>query len=378
MTQSIIVYGILVISLILLGLVAKINYKETGKKRQFWCWEIISILLIYSLISGIRYDVGVDYLGYLQIYLDSQHGMSGLHTFEFIFDYIFNIFSKSDIHFSFFFGFWAFIQLLFVLLAFRNKRNLYPYLILCMILLQYFYLSGGIRQAVVCCCFIFATQFITDKKLFKYLIFISISIFIHKSAIFLLPLYFILCFNKDFFPNKWITAVLILVTIPISELRIWENILTFDFYPLLDIAGYETYNLNKEDILTTGYEFRKGGRFYISVILPLLVALYSNKLKEYYGKDLINVLNLYFIGAITAIIFYSSGIVFRRVLMYFFFFDFIGTAYLLHYLSLSHKNFNFIIYVFVTLLCILYFYFFLVSNHHTQYDFYWDYITSIE
>lgn len=372
MTQSFIVYGFLISTLVLLGRIAKINYNSSSvKERNFWCWEIIFILLTYSVISGIRYDVGVDHLSYLGNYLSPQNSHLEI---EFIFYYISNIFIKSGIHFSFYFGFIAFVQLLIILYSFKDKRYLYPFLLFCMISLQFFFMSGGLRQAIVCCGLVFAFNFISDKKLFKFLLFILLSFFIHKSVVFLIPLYFILSHNKDYFPNKWITVLIILVAMFISDFRIWEKLLTYDLSALFNITGYDNYSFDRESVLTTGYEHRKGGRYFVSVILPLIVAFYSNKLKTTYDKKLINILNIYFFGAITAILFYSGGLIFTRLLRYFFFFNFIGVAYLLHYLYSCRKDWNLIVYFLVIILCLLNFYFFLEADHHTQYKFFWDYI----
>jgi len=371
MAQSIVIYSFLILSLVLFGSITKINYNYSAQRRYFWCWEVIFILVIYSVITGVRYDVGVDHLSYLNQYLYPQYK---LLEQEFLFSFITNIFNKLGIHFSFYFGFISFIQLLFILLAFKDKRHLYPFLLFSLISLQFFFINGGLRQSIVCCGFVYSLNFISEKKFLKYLIFILIGLFIHKSVVFLIPLYFILSRSIDYFPNKWITVLLIFVAIFISDLRIWEKLLSFDISQLLSITGYDEYGIDRESVLTTGYEYSKGGRFYISAIIPLIVAFFSNKLKINNDIKLINILNLYFLGAITAIMFYSGGLMFTRFLNYFNFFNFIGVAYLLHYLYCNKKIWNLIIYSLVIILCLLYFYFYVAGDHHTQYKFFWDYM----
>src|SRR5690554_4002067 len=130
MLQSIIVYSLLMFTMILFAVYAarRNGYISTSGlvvKRSFWRFEIIFPLILFAIIFGMRYDVGVDHLSYLEKYLERFHAGKN--------DLLFNLLSelgwRLNLHYVVYFSIIAFIQVFFFFYAFKNERYLYPFLV---------------------------------------------------------------------------------------------------------------------------------------------------------------------------------------------------------------------------------------------------------
>lgn len=148
--------------------------------------------LILFLFSGLRYDVGVDYLSYLELFNDSsvlnenikEPGFAGL----------FYIFKRIGVSF-----FVVNILLSFVIIffAFKYIRKYSPLIFLSLLIFYstgqyYFNTFNAVRQAIAIYVFWCSLDLIKNKKVVAYFFCILfISLFFHMSAILLFPLYFV-------------------------------------------------------------------------------------------------------------------------------------------------------------------------------------------
>lgn len=140
-------------------------------------WRLTShywiCIFIFILVSGIRWDVGVDQLSYLEDYLAMQNGtfVERERGIEPGYLLISQLCANLDIHYSVYFAVLAFLEVYFVILAFRNDRKIVPVL-LALIVMGGYYFSwmNGIRQNIVACSFVFACKYIVDRNWKAYLI----------------------------------------------------------------------------------------------------------------------------------------------------------------------------------------------------------------
>ncbi len=375
MIQSIIVYGSVLFILMKLGRVAAYREKVCMDSTQsFLNWEILLSLLVYSLICGIRYDVGVDHLSYLQSYEYVKEGYNPRNETEFLFSLFTDLFSKNYIHYSVYFSILAFIQLSLIYYAFKSERYLFPFIIFVFFTSGWFFnFMGGIRQTIVCSIFIYAAKFIKERKLFNYFICIFIGFFIHKSAIFLFPLYF-LSLNKDWFKNRWIQIGLIVLSAVISNLNIWENFIDLISW-LMTLVGYDDRYIHLDaQLKNSTEEFTRGIRFYAPLLIYILIAFFSPILKNVYKNTKINIYyNLYFIGALSFPLFFNNFLL-KRPMFYFTSLSIITSAYFIHFLWKNLKNnfMNTIIFVTVILLHLGILIAYIASDFHTNYKFFWE------
>ena len=86
--------------------------------RHYWV-----CIFIFILVSGMRWDVGVDHLSYLEDYLAMQNGsfVERVRGIEPGYLFISQLCAKLGFHYSVYFAVLAFFEIYFVLLAFSNS-----------------------------------------------------------------------------------------------------------------------------------------------------------------------------------------------------------------------------------------------------------------
>ena len=108
MILSLTVYLFLAIALYVL---ARGSYEATVHKdgvmlqrvSQFWDWQIIASILLFAVVCGIRYNVGVDNLGYIKHYVYYQeHGEFLRKDYEPLFAWIEMSMANFGFHYSVF------------------------------------------------------------------------------------------------------------------------------------------------------------------------------------------------------------------------------------------------------------------------------------
>lgn len=347
MLQSFLVYTIT--ALLLYSLAKNLALRDAYKQRQynrqvsFWCPEIILSLLIFALVAGMRYNVGVDHLGYLKSYLYLQETGQFRIEHEIGFNYLSKFFANVGIHFIIFFGFLAFLQIFFIYYALKDRKFLLPYVALNIMLGSYFLdWMNGIRQCIVICAFVFLIKYIVERNFIKYAIAILILSTIHKSAYILIPFYFL--FIKDFsFTNRKICLIILAICVLIGMTPTWSNIMT-KAESFLAFLGYDGYAENIEQISENSRQVAWGPSRIGIFLTDVLIIWFYPKMKEYFKDD--KYLSAYFliflIGTFTYNLFVNTSHIFLRPIGYFTIFRLPLTAYLLYYLKQNHKNAMFI------------------------------------
>jgi hypothetical protein len=381
MLQSFIVYGFLGLTLWWLGTIAakreRINLNN-GNTTPFWTWEIVFSLFLFATISGIRWNVGTDYLGYLQIYRELIQGIKPWHNrLEDGFLIISKIFARLNFHFSFYFSFWAFLQLFFVYYAFKNERHILPYLGLIILFGgQYLLWMNGIRQAIAACIFVFSIQYITNRKFIKYFLTIFFAAFFHKSAIVLVIFYFIL--NKDFFKNRYFAIVLVVASILIGFNTYWLTA-TDELSKVISIIGYDKIALKLEYIISERQkEMAFGPRRIVSNLIYIVVIWLFPKFKKIHqNKNALLYYNLTILGAIHYNLFANSANIFLRPTYYLTIFTPVIVSYLLFFLNKPEKKGISIKFIILFILSISYLLLSIIADagkgnlDFTNYKFFW-------
>jgi hypothetical protein len=373
MLQSIIVYGSMIFSLSLLGGISMFKYKRS-KKISFFSFETLLALLIFSFFSGVRYDVGVDHLSYLFNYQLALNGYQSNNYTESLFNWLTIFCAKNGIDAVIYFALLAFIQIFFVYYAFKNEPYLYPFLFFCIITNgTYFMWMNGIRQSIVLCIFIYAVKYIKEKNLIKYLFWVIIGYFIHKSALLLIPLYFIFVFDKDFFINIWIQLALIIIALILSYKDILSNIVPY-IEQAVNFLDYSQYENVEYQLSLRQNEYNRSVRFYFPLLINIIIVLFSKKLKANFVNSKFNIYyNIYFIGVLGSLLFYNNPLM-QRPILYFIFSGFIIASYLLFFLweNLRTHKLYLPMFIFLIVLHLSILYAYIASDFHTNYNFIWD------
>lgn len=384
MLQSFIVYGFTALTLYLLSKNATKReyylYQSSRKKLSLWNSEHILLLTIFALVVGMRYNVGVDYLTYLEEYLNLQNDRNTIRdSFEPGFLFITKLFAKLGIHYTFYFALWGIMQLGFILYAVKNHKYLIPYICL-YIMLGPFFLTwmNGIRQTVICCFFVYISKFIYERKLIKYVICILLASLIHKSAMILLPLYLLGRISPKW-DNKKINFLLLFICIIVGLTPTWFSF-TSSIANILSFLDYDAYSDNIS-YWTEEFSVMAWGPSRIGLLLVEMSIIWYYPLarKFYqYDKALDYYFIFFFIGVLAYNLFANTSYIFIRPIMYFQIFEIPLFAYIIYFLKVTKRIFpkfiiSLIAYTYIFIEIIKVGYFFYTPDEKSLYKFFFNY-----
>ena len=347
MVESILVY--LGTAILLYLLAESVVNKETicSGEIPFWCPEFIISICLFGFIAGARYEVGIDYPTYFDTYLRFQNNLSvPRDTFEAGFLFVTKLLASHGVHFFFYFAFWGILQITFIYYALRDRKFLLPYVALCIMLNSAYFLDwmNGIRQCVAMCAFVCLTKMIVERKLVRYAVGVLLLTLIHRSAILLLPFYF-LHGNKLVINKKYLNIGILLCCVIIGIVPSWLHIMT-NFSDLLGTIGYADYAdqmdlMVSENLRETTWGPSRTSSFLVGVAI---IWFYPNMAEFYKGDRYLPIyFFLFFIGICLYNAFINTSHIFLRPIEYFTIFKLPMIAYLLFYLKKTGNNIMFLI-----------------------------------
>ena len=325
---------------------------RTHRTLSFWQWEIILSILIFGIIAGARYNTGVDHLSYLKDYEELQCGIESFRmkdgSIEFGYVYITRFFSQTlNVHYFYYFALLAMIQIGFIYYALKDKKYLLP-IVGAAIMMGPFFLNwmNGIRQTICCCCFIFLVNYIVERKPIHYLVWVLVCTLMHKSALLLLPFYFIYFVKLP--ENRVINLSILGICILVGLTPTWLKSLG-DIEIILNWIGYgeryENFNqyLTEKDLRTLDV----GPRAIILLFTTICSIWYYANVKKYFKDDKFFEYSfiLFFIGACAYNLFVNTSHFFLRPIIYFDTFSLIIHSYTLLYLYKSRQLLMFYIFI---------------------------------
>jgi len=148
--------------------------------------------LVLILIAGLRYDVGVDFHSYLELFSQIEKGYDP-YT-EWGFDFIVNLFLSIGLTYQAIFLFFSTLTILFFLnyIDYFSSYKYFSLFLFFSLPIFYFASFNQIRQFLAVAIFAYSLKYIYSKNIFKYVVLLILASTIHKTALFMLPLYFIL------------------------------------------------------------------------------------------------------------------------------------------------------------------------------------------
>lgn len=312
--QSILIYGIMVW---IMTYNAKRVFVRNFVPKTFGQFitekNILVPLIVFSILSAIRWDVGVDCRSYiLSFYNDNNE--NAITKGEILFYGIQNFFRFINLtHIPFFFTI-AFIQIAFIYYGLRKRPEILYFFPLMFILYgTYWSYMNGTRQSVSCSIFIFTTLLLIEKKWKWAILWVFIATLFHRSAYFLIILGVAAYLSRNIFINRNVQLCVIAVCYAMMGMSI-----TGDLEALaINILGFTGYEEGaQEHLLSTVFAISFGLRAYMMLFANVIVIFFSNKIAKYYNSPHFNIMyNLYFVGLCAWILFYGNhGI--ERITMY--------------------------------------------------------------
>ncbi len=270
---------------------------RTSLTRDFSYWNVWTLtpMIIAIFILGSRYEVGIDYVEYLKSYIDYKSYLTfSFHNREIGYDLLNSALASLDAHFIWFFIITVALQFVFFYWAFDSLPHILPWA------LFFLFVTGAlfgwlnvIRQYVTLSIFFYSIRFITKRQFLKYLFCCMLGFMWHKTAVVLLPLYFVA--HKDLFKNRVYQYILFGLMFVIGAKIM--NILWDKFSYLFSIIGYGSYVGSISDLKKI--QLGSGMGMMAITLVDMMLIFYSNRLKVFFKNESFYVFyNIYFIGIV--------------------------------------------------------------------------------
>lgn len=164
-----------------------------GEKKAYLGFACL-VIAVLSLVSGLRWQVGTDYINYAILYEDIRTGGyaavadQGIEIGFVAVCSFFSLFTQSPYAMFLFF---AFVINILIVLALRDNSSLFWFAVV-LYLLKYTYYStfNILRQSCAMAIVFYGTKYITKGEFKKYLICVLLASTFHVSALIMLPVYF--------------------------------------------------------------------------------------------------------------------------------------------------------------------------------------------
>lgn len=291
-------YSIFVFSLLYLFTLYssnQISYSIVKGNSKIFKINRFLLLASFSLIVGLRWDVGVDYLSYYYLYNGMYVYDSSIERIELIPRMLMSLGSFFDLPFYSWFITMAFIQIYFV---YKAVLKINPsYLQISVFVFLVFFLAHDmniVRQGCAYSIVLYAfTFFLDDSKyrVHKSIIYIIVAFLFHKSAIVILPVILLFFYFEQkskytrysrFINNKYIQVFVYLIAAIGGPILV--NFISEEFRPLfLFLVSDNKYEeIMNDDILES---VSSGYGVLISDIICITLILCSDRILKDKNKE---------------------------------------------------------------------------------------------
>lgn len=290
------------------------------------------ILIVLSFLIGFRYEVGVDWEGYVNDYfkITSSPGFSYFDQYYELGYYTLNwLVGILNLGYQ-----WVFFTMALISWYFYFKsvpKYIIPLFTFFLFADEYFFWGmNGVRQFAAIAIWVFSIKLIINRNLKLFLLSVFGASLFHASSIILIPLYFV-PFDKMYNQFIWIVIYLIsLFVVFFLDLSvIYQNLNLLILVLSDEVATVEKYARYAEAGKLTAQETSLGLGFIFKLLINLIIIILSKSwikrqphLKPY--------LVLFFIGSILFNIFYEFQLI-GRLTNYFLVFRPLVLAYIVYY-----------------------------------------------
>jgi len=253
----------------------------------FSSWEAWLSILIYVVVSALRWQTSWDYNMYYNHFVALQSlGEFSRVNFEPGFTLVAKLMAKAGLHFAFYFGFWAAVQILLIYYALRHRKVLLPWLALCVFLGPYYiFWMGFIRQTVIEALFVVMVELIVRRKFWIYLLLSLIAVSLHRMCVLFIPLYFIPLIPWRL-TKRWVPVVLLLACVVLGSFPQWIQWIFGRLGHVAELMGYgHYYRLFMSDNLEYAFRFVIGPSRLCPLLSCLIIIWYYPGIKRMFGDD---------------------------------------------------------------------------------------------
>lgn len=262
---------------------------ERGREQEFtvWKWKISKAAVYLTLaaipmvlLSGLRWETGIDSQNYFWLFTNIHYNLANHAEIGFYLLCQFIWYFAEDMAVLFFLC--ALITVTFMMLAIRKSSGNYFISVFLYLTMGYFFYSmNSMRHFMALAIFLFAYQFMKQRRFWPYLAWVLVAASFHKIALIAIPLYFLL--NIKFKPYWYAIFSGGLIGVAIFHRQLLDFIYSFVF-------GF--YADKEAEYVSVSYV-----NILICLALSVLVFLYRKKLLERNPRNII-LMNAAWLGLI--------------------------------------------------------------------------------
>lgn len=332
-TNTYIFYTLFLILCILFSnkLISKKIVANNNFEIDFTRPGIYLFMLMYAFVVGLRYNVGLDYIGYTGWFKElSRSGRFPVDN-DFGFIWVNQLLVEFGFESYSLFIIFAFLQILFLLLFLKRIPFLRLwYFFFFFTSLLFFVSMNAMRQTLAFLVFMYCLQLFTNKKYYNTLFFGILAFSIHKTVILLFVLLPILKF--EWFKNIKIQIIVLFLSVFVLP----SFFMVFLDYasPFINLLGYNYYieNLDLMNEITEENKRGDGLSIFLFFFIDFFIILFYEKLKEKFNNfNFIPFYNLFFVGLIMSRVF-ADNFILARIADYFIHFRVVILAFLMFYI----------------------------------------------
>lgn len=318
----------------------KMNQEGRLERNKLYQAIVFFIIIIYVVVVGFRYNVGVDYINYLgwyKVYL--RTGKYPVEDMDSSFLFVNYVVKELNIHFSFIFCFLAYILIYAIVRGVRYMKFLYVFFMFFFFTIIFNESMNVMRQVAAFFLWFCSYSLYFEKKK-KQSLFIGLMAFLtHKSS--LIALAWMLFLKIDLFKNRKTTALLLV-------LSFFMGVALYDYLKIIFVfiapfwgdrlGGYsDEWSMGQFEEHTAANS-GEGIAVVIYLFINLLLVGYSGKLRKIYGDYHFSFYyNLFIIGQILNPI-CSLNTIFLRANYYFSLYNIVVLSFFCHYLLVKNKT----------------------------------------
>lgn len=255
-------------------------FEVGGLKKKQASWTFIGLATVFVLFVGLRYNTGADWAMYIQVFDGEPANMEyGYLLLNKIFKAIFDNYYVMQFSCTLFF--------VFAVSRFYKKESPYPIATLAILICFMLFndLMAQIRQSIAIAIIMLFSNFIFERKFFRFLLGILIASFFHSSAVAAIPLYFL---YRNY--SKILLISLILVANVFYFYPDLLRIIVIQIIPLLPDIISEKAAYYMKTIFAEKAEFNTGLYYLIQLAVILFSVLFvktEDKKKAFFVNSLV-------------------------------------------------------------------------------------------
>lgn len=233
------IYSFIVIVFIV---IKTIGHSIKSRKVENALYVFSVLLLVF--VSGFRYEVGSDYNTYIDLFHTAARTFIVGEPLLSIITVFFNYLNEEQLStITFFFYSLVTISLISAFYSRFSDDKLLSLLIFVSLPILYLSSLNVVRQFLAVGFFAYSLRYLVDKKLFQYIICVALSAAAHKSALLLLPAYFLFKIRFSLLSYLTITVVFF------ASLNFLPIIISYSGFSLIYLDLYKSEGINAMSLL---------------------------------------------------------------------------------------------------------------------------------